>query len=72
VKFTDRGSIHVRLNWEKEDSSSHITLTIEVEDTGVGIPADKLEAIFKPFVQAGADREKEQQGMAWAWPSSNV
>ena len=62
VKFTDQGSIHVRVNWEKEDSSSHVTLTIEVQDTGVGIPPDKLEAIFKPFVQAGAHRDKEKQG----------
>jgi CheY-like chemotaxis protein len=37
-------------------------LVIEIQDTGVGIPKDKLEMIFKPFVQAGAHREKEKQG----------
>ncbi len=62
VKFTDRGSIDLRLNWEKGESSSHIALTLEVEDTGVGIPRDKIEVIFKPFVQAGAHYEKEAQG----------
>ena len=62
VKFTDQGSISVRLWCEKQKTSSRVTLLIEVQDTGVGIPADKLEAIFKPFVQAGAHREKEKQG----------
>jgi signal transduction histidine kinase/FixJ family two-component response regulator len=61
VKFTDRGSVDVRIACEKE-SGSHVTLIIEVMDTGVGIPQDKLDAIFKPFVQAGAFREKEKQG----------
>jgi signal transduction histidine kinase/DNA-binding response OmpR family regulator len=61
VKFTDKGNIYVRVQWEKQ-TSSHITLIIEVQDTGVGIPQDKLEAIFSPFVQAGAHREKEKSG----------
>jgi len=62
VKFTDRGRIDVRVSFQKQSSTSRITLLIEVADTGVGIPNDKLETIFKPFVQAGAHREKEIQG----------
>jgi len=62
VKFTDKGNIYTRVMWEKQETSSHITLIIEVQDTGVGIPKDRLEAIFKPFVQAGAHRDKERQG----------
>ena len=62
VKFTDRGGVEVRVSWERQPSSSHITLTIEVQDTGVGIPEDKLSVIFKPFAQSGAHSEKEKQG----------
>jgi signal transduction histidine kinase/ActR/RegA family two-component response regulator len=62
VKFTDRGRISTSVTWEKEDRGSHVTLIIEVQDTGVGIPKDKLDAIFKPFIQAGKHRDKEKTG----------
>jgi signal transduction histidine kinase/CheY-like chemotaxis protein len=62
VKFTDKGGVEVRVAWEKEQTSSHVMLVIEIQDTGVGIPQEKRDAIFKPFVQAGAHREKEKQG----------
>jgi len=62
VKFTDKGGVEVRVSWEKEPAGSHVTLVIEVQDTGVGIPKSKLDVIFKPFMQAGAHREKEKQG----------
>ena len=62
VKFTDAGGVDIRVAWEKEPSSSRITLTIEVQDTGVGIPQDKLGVIFDPFVQSGAHSDKEKQG----------
>lgn len=61
VKFTDKGSVDIRIACERE-SGSKVTLIIEVMDTGVGIPQDKLDAIFRPFVQAGAFRDKEKQG----------
>jgi signal transduction histidine kinase/DNA-binding NarL/FixJ family response regulator len=62
VKFTDNGSVLVNFNFEKQSNSSQITLIIEVEDTGLGIPRDKLDLIFNAFVQSGAHREKEKQG----------
>lgn len=62
VKFTDEGNIYVRVQWEKEDAPGHLTLILEVQDTGVGIPQDRLTAIFEPFVQAGAHRDKEKHG----------
>jgi CheY-like chemotaxis protein/anti-sigma regulatory factor (Ser/Thr protein kinase) len=63
VKFTDRGYIRVVVRWEaQQDSTSRVMLAIEVEDTGVGIPEDRLEEIFKPFAQADAARAKEKQG----------
>jgi PAS domain S-box-containing protein len=46
IKFTDRGgSISLQCELEPE------TVAIRVADNGKGIPPDKLEAIFEPFVQ---------------------
>jgi PAS domain S-box-containing protein len=46
IKFTDRGgSISLECELEPE------AVAIRVIDTGKGIPPDKLDAIFKPFVQ---------------------
>lgn len=49
VKFTEKGSITVRALDEGEGAARR--LKISVTDTGIGIPADKLEAIFESFRQ---------------------
>ena len=45
IKFTPSGGITIRCR------SSDAIVTIEVADTGVGIPPDQLDRIFEPFIQ---------------------
>ena len=55
IKFTPAGG-HIRGECAARDD----TVTLSIIDTGIGIPAEKLEAIFAPFVQLKeplADRE---------------
>ena len=53
VKFTAEGSVKVHV--ELEDSTDRFAnIHISVEDTGVGIPADRLEKIFDSFTQVDA------------------
>ena len=47
LKFTDKGSITISLNKGKGRF-----LNIVVQDTGIGIPEDKFDAIFEKFTQA--------------------
>jgi len=62
IKFTDRGCVKTRVGWESQGDNRSGTLLIEVEDTGIGIPADKLGEIFKPFVQADSGQTAEKEG----------
>ena len=52
IKFTQRGEIlfTVRQAWREGDEAA--VLRFAVSDTGIGIPEDKLTAIFEPFEQA--------------------
>jgi signal transduction histidine kinase len=51
IKFTDEG--HVRIEVEcRERGSDRATMLVSVEDTGIGIAADKLNEVFEKFTQA--------------------
>jgi PAS domain S-box-containing protein len=59
LKFTDSGSVTVRLE-VGEDRRTPVS--ISVTDTGIGIPADRLGAIFEAFQQAEAGTSRKYGG----------
>jgi signal transduction histidine kinase len=58
VKFTDRGGSVAA--WCEAGAD---VVALHVRDTGVGIPADKLGAIFEPFVQVRSDLTRTAEGV---------
>src|SRR5208337_2733841 len=62
IKFTERGCVKTRVSWESQGEGRSGTLLIAVVDTGIGIPADKLEEVFQPFVQADSPGKAEREG----------
>src|ERR1035438_2186731 len=59
LKFTERGSVTVRVVTNPAD---HQPVRIEVIDTGIGIPKEKLGVIFEAFQQADASTARKYGG----------
>lgn len=59
LKFTREGgvSLSVRANAPVGESAA-LSLHFAVEDSGIGIVAEKLGVIFEPFIQAGSSKEQ--------------
>jgi signal transduction histidine kinase/ActR/RegA family two-component response regulator len=52
VKFTEKGFVTVRVHALQKDNYGNLPLSFAVQDSGIGVPLDKQELIFKPFAQA--------------------
>ena len=56
VKFTDRGTVALCL------SRAGTAVRIDVQDTGIGIPADELPRLFRPFAQVDTGLTRRHGG----------
>ncbi|WP_438959338.1 ATP-binding protein [Nereida sp.] len=60
IKFTSEGAVSIRVNGSFAISPP--TLSIEIEDTGIGIPTTKLSEIFGEFTQVEAAQNRRFDG----------
>ena len=61
IKFTEQGEVTVRVELEHIDEKE-IGLHVIIQDTGIGIPAEKVGKIFDPFEQAESSTTRRYGG----------
>ncbi|MBX5044618.1 response regulator [Rhizobium lentis] len=61
VKFTERGHVFVDVGFETI-AGGEIMASIRIEDTGIGIPSEKLASVFDKFSQVDASSTRRHEG----------
>ena len=64
IKFTESGGL-VRLRAQREAGGA---IALSVADTGIGIPADKLDLVMQPFGQVDSSLSRKHQGVGLGLP----
>ncbi len=61
IKFTDKGSVTLKVDVISKDEISNCKINFEIVDTGMGMTPEQLNNIFQPFEQVG-DIKKQAEG----------
>ncbi|HEY4329335.1 MAG TPA: ATP-binding protein [Phycisphaerae bacterium] len=61
MKFTTQGSVTIHVTLEKKEGDRAV-MRIQVVDTGIGIPADRLDRLFKSFSQVDSSTTRKYGG----------
>ena len=61
IKFTKIGKVVIRIALDKEDDRS-VTVRFKITDTGIGIPKDRLNRLFKSFSQVDTSTTRRYGG----------
>ena len=61
IKFVEKGEVSINVDL-KDATDTVATILFEVKDTGIGIPADKVECLFESFTQADASTTRKYGG----------
>ena len=64
IKFTNLGTVTLTVKRiaDEQNQPDQINLLFEVRDTGIGIPHDELDNVFKAFSQLGTTRDSNHRG----------
>ncbi|WP_343639973.1 response regulator [Roseateles sp.] len=57
IKFTDTGTVTLRAGAQPQ-GGGQVLLSLDIEDTGIGMRAEDLDRIFEPFVQVGSAQRR--------------
>ncbi|NRR29434.1 CHASE domain-containing protein [Oxalobacteraceae bacterium] len=62
VKFTEQGAVSVLVDCASRADDGALTLRVTVRDSGIGMSAEQLERLFRPFTQADASMSRRFGG----------
>jgi len=66
LKYTDEGSVVLRVDAQTRQSAEQVAIVFDVQDTGIGIAPEEQELIFQPFVQGAKGGTRKGVGLGLA------